>query len=205
MSTVAVATDSTNYLPRSLSDSEGVHQVSLYVGWKGQSERELDMDGFEGFYARLRDELGFAQQLKRMLERRAFQWLAIADDRFKFRIRRYAEHHRQRGNPRAQIRSDGLPDLLLGTEDIEQVVDHLKGHPDRVAETLHQRGGFARDHREIVLEAGGGVVAEPPFHHLALGQLYAGLRRRAHEVFLEASAQLKGAAEQIVAGDQRRG
>ena len=56
MSTVAVATDSTNYLPRSLIDSEGVHQVSLYVGWKGQSERELDMDGFEGFYASLRDD-----------------------------------------------------------------------------------------------------------------------------------------------------
>jgi DegV family protein with EDD domain len=56
MSTVAVATDSTNYLPRSLIDSEGVHQVSLYVGWKGQSERELDMDGFEAFYVRLRDD-----------------------------------------------------------------------------------------------------------------------------------------------------
>ena len=56
MSIVAVATDSTSYLPRSLIDSEGVHQVSLYVGWKGQSERELDMDGFEGFYARLRDD-----------------------------------------------------------------------------------------------------------------------------------------------------
>ncbi|HXN38942.1 MAG TPA: DegV family protein [Solirubrobacteraceae bacterium] len=56
MSTVAVATDSTNYLPRSLIGSEGVHQVSLYVGWKGQAERELDMDGFEAFYARLRDD-----------------------------------------------------------------------------------------------------------------------------------------------------
>jgi len=56
MSTVAVATDSTSYLPRSLIDSEGVHQVSLYVGWKGQSERELDMDGFEAFYTRLRDD-----------------------------------------------------------------------------------------------------------------------------------------------------
>jgi DegV family protein with EDD domain len=56
MSTVAVATDSTNYLPRSLIDSEGIHQVSLYVGWKGRSERELDMDSFEGFYARLRDD-----------------------------------------------------------------------------------------------------------------------------------------------------
>jgi DegV family protein with EDD domain len=51
---VAVATDSTNYLPRALADSEGIHQVSLYVGWQGQPERELEMDGFEGFYERLR-------------------------------------------------------------------------------------------------------------------------------------------------------
>jgi DegV family protein with EDD domain len=56
MGTVAVATDSTNYLPRSLLDSEEVHQVSLYVGWKGQSERELQMDGFGDFYARLRED-----------------------------------------------------------------------------------------------------------------------------------------------------
>jgi DegV family protein with EDD domain len=56
MSTVAVATDSTSYLPRSLIDSEGVHQVSLYVGWKGESGRELDMDGFDGFYERLRED-----------------------------------------------------------------------------------------------------------------------------------------------------
>ena len=53
MSSVAVATDSTNYLPRSLIDSEHVHQVSLYVGWQGESQRELDMDGFDAFYARL--------------------------------------------------------------------------------------------------------------------------------------------------------
>jgi DegV family protein with EDD domain len=51
---VAVATDSTNYLPRTLADSEGIHQVSLYVGWQGQPERELEMDGFEAFYERLR-------------------------------------------------------------------------------------------------------------------------------------------------------
>ena len=56
MSTVAVATDSTSYLPRSLIDSEGVSEVSLYVGWAGESVRELDMDGFEGFYARLRED-----------------------------------------------------------------------------------------------------------------------------------------------------
>ena len=43
---VAVVDDSTHYVPRSLADSEGIHQVSLYVGWKGDAERELDMDGF---------------------------------------------------------------------------------------------------------------------------------------------------------------
>jgi DegV family protein with EDD domain len=53
MTPVAVATDSTHYLPRELARREGVHQVSLYVGWRGQPERELDMDGFDGFYERL--------------------------------------------------------------------------------------------------------------------------------------------------------
>ncbi|MGA8364271.1 MAG: DegV family protein [Solirubrobacteraceae bacterium] len=50
---VAVATDSTHYLPRELADEQGVHQVSLYVGWQGQPERELEMDGFDAFYKRL--------------------------------------------------------------------------------------------------------------------------------------------------------
>jgi DegV family protein with EDD domain len=54
MPAVAVATDSTNYLPRALADEEGIHQVSLYVGWQGQPERELQMDGFDAFYERLR-------------------------------------------------------------------------------------------------------------------------------------------------------
>jgi DegV family protein with EDD domain len=53
---VAVATDSTHYLPRSLADHEGVHQVSLYVGWSGESERELEMNGFDAFYERLRTD-----------------------------------------------------------------------------------------------------------------------------------------------------
>jgi DegV family protein with EDD domain len=51
---VAVATDSTNYLPRTLAELEEIHQVSLYVGWQGEPERELEMDGFDGFYERLR-------------------------------------------------------------------------------------------------------------------------------------------------------
>jgi len=56
MPPVAVATDSTHYLPRAIADGEGIHQVSLYVGWKDQPERELEMDGFDGFYARLRTD-----------------------------------------------------------------------------------------------------------------------------------------------------
>ena len=54
MAEVAIAADSTHYLPRALADSEGIHQVSLYVGWEGEFQRELDMDGFNGFYERLR-------------------------------------------------------------------------------------------------------------------------------------------------------
>jgi DegV family protein with EDD domain len=54
MPPVAIATDSTSYLPRALADGEGIHQVSLYVGWGGERERELAMDGFDGFYGRLR-------------------------------------------------------------------------------------------------------------------------------------------------------
>ena len=53
---VAVATDSTHYLPRALADREDIHQVSLYVGWSGDSERELEMDGFDAFYERLRTD-----------------------------------------------------------------------------------------------------------------------------------------------------
>jgi DegV family protein with EDD domain len=53
MTPVAVATDSTHYLPRALADHEAIHQVSLYVGWQGQPTRELDMDGFDAFYERL--------------------------------------------------------------------------------------------------------------------------------------------------------
>ena len=56
MRPVAVATDSTHYLPRPLAEREGVHQVSLYVGWKGEAVRELELDGFEAFYERLRTD-----------------------------------------------------------------------------------------------------------------------------------------------------
>jgi DegV family protein with EDD domain len=53
MPPVAVATDSTHYLPREQAEREGIHQVSLYVGWQGKPERELEMGGFDAFYERL--------------------------------------------------------------------------------------------------------------------------------------------------------
>ncbi len=56
MAPVAVTTDSTHYLPRFLADAQEVHQVSLYVGWHGRPERELDMATFDSFYARLRTD-----------------------------------------------------------------------------------------------------------------------------------------------------
>ena len=60
MPPVAVVTDSTHYLPRALADSQGIGQVSLYVGWKGDADvgrqRELEMQGFDEFYERLRDD-----------------------------------------------------------------------------------------------------------------------------------------------------
>jgi DegV family protein with EDD domain len=53
MAPVAIATDSTHYLPGQLAQEQGVHQVSLYVGWRGEPVRELEMDGFADFYKRL--------------------------------------------------------------------------------------------------------------------------------------------------------
>jgi DegV family protein with EDD domain len=56
-SPVAVVTDSTTYLPRRLAAAQEIHEVSLYVGWKGeQPSRELEMDSFDAFYERLRSD-----------------------------------------------------------------------------------------------------------------------------------------------------
>lgn len=56
MSPVAVVTDTTNYLPRELAEAQGIHQVSLYVGWPGEQQREIELDGFGPFYERLRTD-----------------------------------------------------------------------------------------------------------------------------------------------------
>lgn len=56
MTRVAVVADTTHYLPRALADMREIHQVSLYVGWGGELERESEMVGFERFYERLRTD-----------------------------------------------------------------------------------------------------------------------------------------------------
>jgi DegV family protein with EDD domain len=56
MPPVAVVGDSTHYLPLELTQREGIGQVSLYFGWEGESRRELELDGFDAFYERLRTD-----------------------------------------------------------------------------------------------------------------------------------------------------
>jgi DegV family protein with EDD domain len=58
MSQVAIVTDSTQYLPRALAESQGIHQVSLYLRWADQGgeivqQRESEIDDYGAFYARL--------------------------------------------------------------------------------------------------------------------------------------------------------
>jgi DegV family protein with EDD domain len=56
MTPVAVVTDTTSYLPRKLADEQGIHQVSLYVGWRGRQQREIELENFDGFYEQLRTD-----------------------------------------------------------------------------------------------------------------------------------------------------
>src|SRR3954463_6575913 len=53
MSRVAVVTDTTHYMPRALVEALGLHQVSLYVTFEGETRREADIDDLDDFYARL--------------------------------------------------------------------------------------------------------------------------------------------------------
>ena len=53
MDRVAVVTDTTHYMPRSLVEELGVHQVSLYVTFEGETRREADITDLDDFYTRL--------------------------------------------------------------------------------------------------------------------------------------------------------
>ena len=53
MARVAVVTDTTHYLPRDLVTRLDLHQVSLYVTFEGETEREADITDLADFYTRL--------------------------------------------------------------------------------------------------------------------------------------------------------
>ena len=54
MFTVAVVTDTTQYLPREVIERHGLHLVSLYVNWDGRTDREIDLPDYDAYYDFLR-------------------------------------------------------------------------------------------------------------------------------------------------------
>jgi DegV family protein with EDD domain len=54
MSSVAVVTDTTQYLPREAIERHGLHLVSLYVNWDGRTDREIDLPDYDAYYDFLR-------------------------------------------------------------------------------------------------------------------------------------------------------
>jgi fatty acid kinase fatty acid binding subunit len=51
---VAVVTDTTQYLPREVIERHSIELVSLYVNWKGRTDRESELPDYHGFYDFLR-------------------------------------------------------------------------------------------------------------------------------------------------------
>jgi DegV family protein with EDD domain len=51
---VAIVTDTCHYLPRAVVESDGITQVSLYVHWGEDTERESEISDYSAFYDRLR-------------------------------------------------------------------------------------------------------------------------------------------------------
>ena len=51
---VALVTDTTQYLPREITDRHGFSLVSLYVNWDGRTDRESELGDYDEFYDFLR-------------------------------------------------------------------------------------------------------------------------------------------------------
>ena len=51
---VALVSDTCHYLPRELIAAHGIHEVSLYIHWDGQSQRESELTDYDAYYERLR-------------------------------------------------------------------------------------------------------------------------------------------------------
>jgi len=54
MATVAVASDTTHYLPRELVEANGIVDVPLYVNWDGRTDKESSLSDFDAYYDHLR-------------------------------------------------------------------------------------------------------------------------------------------------------
>src|SRR5829696_6957524 len=54
MPRVAVVTDTTQYLPRTVLERHGIGLVSLYVNWNGRTDRESDLGDYGAYYDFLR-------------------------------------------------------------------------------------------------------------------------------------------------------
>jgi DegV family protein with EDD domain len=53
MASVAIVSDTCHYLPRELVAAHGIHEVSLYVHWSGETERESEIVDYDQYYERL--------------------------------------------------------------------------------------------------------------------------------------------------------
>jgi DegV family protein with EDD domain len=53
---VAIVTDSCHYLPREMVAERGIHEVSLYIHWRDQTQREIDIVDYDDYYERLRTD-----------------------------------------------------------------------------------------------------------------------------------------------------
>jgi DegV family protein with EDD domain len=51
---VAIVTDTCHYLTRELVERNGIREVSLYVHWQGETERESEILDLDAYYERLR-------------------------------------------------------------------------------------------------------------------------------------------------------
>jgi DegV family protein with EDD domain len=59
MASVAIVSDTCHYLPAELVAEHGIQQVSLYVHWKGETQRESEIADYDAYYRRL----GSAEEL----------------------------------------------------------------------------------------------------------------------------------------------
>jgi DegV family protein with EDD domain len=50
---VSIVSDTCHYLPHEVVERHGIHQVSLYVHWPEETQRESDIAGYDAFYQRL--------------------------------------------------------------------------------------------------------------------------------------------------------